>query len=134
MYLLIPADRVPYCRDNIHLHPTMYLLIRHSEQCEYAVLLHLHPTMYLLIPGARDQQINYSRYLHPTMYLLIPFNSITLIIRFTFTSHYVSINSFNAIITSDCFYNLHPTMYLLILFFLFNFFNFIVIYIPLCIY
>ena len=31
-----------------------------------------------------------------------------------FTSHYVSINSFNTIITCDCFDNLHPTMYLLI--------------------
>ena len=99
-----------------HLHPTMYLLIlllcRLSCDMEikftshyvsinsllpllsWLLFLHLHPTMYLLIRCC----VNYARVkhydLHPTMYLLIPLSVISIDkTGFTFTSHYVSINS-----------------------------------------
>ena len=34
--------------------------------------LHLHPTMYLLIRVSHGALLKIKRYLHPTMYLLIP--------------------------------------------------------------
>ena len=94
MYLLIPADRVPYCRDNIHLHPTMYLLIPFICHNFNSPFLYLHPTMYLLI-----------RKLH-----------MFFIAVYIFTSHYVSINSIYRQSLEIQWNNLHPTMYLLILF------------------
>ena len=56
---------------NKNLHPTMYLLIRSKQQCFILLTYHLHPTMYLLIHGLTSSQVQ----------------------AFTFTSHYVSINS-----------------------------------------
>ena len=36
--------------DMLHLHPTMYLLIRQGQLYLLYMLYNLHPTMYLLIP------------------------------------------------------------------------------------
>ena len=50
------------------------------------------------------------------MYLLIQPQIVTgICIKFKFTSHYVSINSCVVIVHNFKCYNLHPTMYLLIL-------------------
>ena len=82
----------------------------------WLLFLHLHPTMYLLIRCC----VNYARVkhydLHPTMYLLIPLSVISIDkTGFTFTSHYVSINSRFLRPLACTLHNLHPTMYLLIL-------------------
>ena len=54
---------------------------------------YLHPTMYLLIPYQTTTSDEQLANLHPTMYLLILFNLTQNRIQYTFTSHYVSINS-----------------------------------------
>ena len=76
-----------------NLHPTMYLLIRPRNRCNFALALYLHPTMYLLIPWSP--------------------NEVALLIV-AFTSHYVSINSMKFETKEYGYTNLHPTMYLLI--------------------
>ena len=97
-----------------YLHPTMYLLIRPRNLCNFALADYLHPTMYLLIRPRNLCNFALADYLHPTMYLLI--------LKRDF-------------ISSQLRFHLHPTMYLLIpalpraLYVLFK-----EIYIPLCIY
>ena len=54
------------------------------------------------------------------MYLLIPSEPANTLSLFTFTSHYVSINSHLCCIYPLTYRNLHPTMYLLILYLLFS--------------
>ena len=77
-----------------HLHPTMYLLIPCQTYVCNNLKYNLHPTMYLLIhPGVCYHQ-SWQADLHPTMYLLIPRTSVAKEEVFTFTSHYVSINSY----------------------------------------
>ena len=90
----------------------MYLLIRFQYHCHIQCYLYLHPTMYLLILS------------------LHMYNAILT----KFTSHYVSINSGEAILPLKPFYHLHPTMYLLIRNISLSGTEGISIYIPLCIY
>ena len=56
----------------LHLHPTMYLLIRRAILTNNYIKGHLHPTMYLLILISVVVLLSGSLNLHPTMYLLIP--------------------------------------------------------------
>ena len=99
----------------LHLHPTMYLLIRCCVN--YARVKHydLHPTMYLLIPLSVIS-IDKTGFTFTSHYVSI--NSVdccdALNVISTFTSHYVSINSPTPERTCDTKVNLHPTMYLLI--------------------
>ena len=92
----------------------MYLLIQKPHLKYQGCLINLHPTMYLLIPYQTTTSDEQLANLHPTMYLLILFNLTQNRIQYTFTSHYVSINSKTT--TKQCVkdINLHPTMYLLI--------------------
>ena len=55
-----------------YLHPTMYLLIRPRNLCNFALADYLHPTMYLLILKRDFISSQLRFHLHPTMYLLIP--------------------------------------------------------------
>ena len=93
MYLLIPLAVSPLKTVNLHLHPTMYLLILNTSPFNSVMHVHLHPTMYLLIPEDQDEKSLSSK---------------------IFTSHYVSINSYEAAQARVNEINLHPTMYLLI--------------------
>ena len=71
MYLLILfIGQIVHTLD-LHLHPTMYLLILHRMPTFPSRLPHLHPTMYLLILIAAIAATAIPN-LHPTMYLLIP--------------------------------------------------------------
>ena len=55
----------------------------------------LHPTMYLLILYTGNTKRLLYEYLHPTMYLLIPAAlPVHCFLQRSFTSHYVSINSY----------------------------------------
>ena len=54
-----------------YLHPTMYLLIRPRNLCNFALADYLHPTMYLLILKRDFISSQLRFHLHPTMYLLI---------------------------------------------------------------
>ena len=74
--------------------------------------------MYLLILFLHLQRYVLPWHLHPTMYLLIPSKTaILIIIVQRFTSHYVSINSIQQPQSvGQLLQDLHPTMYLLILF------------------
>ena len=92
----------------------MYLLIHLSQLSCKVFQTHLHPTMYLLIPCQTYVCNNLKYNLHPTMYLLIPRTSVAKEEVFTFTSHYVSINSLWRKCSHYTDSNLHPTMYLLI--------------------
>ena len=56
-------------------------------------ILHLHPTMYLLIRRAILTNNYIKGHLHPTMYLLILIPAAMPRFLSSFTSHYVSINS-----------------------------------------
>ena len=93
----------------------MYLLIRCCVN--YARVKHydLHPTMYLLIPLSVIS-IDKTGFTFTSHYVSI--NSVdccdALNVISTFTSHYVSINSPTPERTCDTKVNLHPTMYLLI--------------------
>ena len=71
----------------------MYLLIRELTTLLLFGGAYLHPTMYLLIPYQTTTSDEQLANLHPTMYLLILFNLTQNRIQYTFTSHYVSINS-----------------------------------------
>ena len=71
----------------------MYLLIQKPHLKYQGCLINLHPTMYLLIPYQTTTSDEQLANLHPTMYLLILFNLTQNRIQYTFTSHYVSINS-----------------------------------------
>ena len=97
----------------INLHPTMYLLICYIFFYKALCHLHLHPTMYLLIPSSIAYDVSSA---------------------YTFTSHYVSINSSGIKISPVLHHNLHPTMYLLILQTRVLPDTATSIYIPLCIY
>ena len=77
--------------------------------------IYLHPTMYLLIQFHKPQQDQHQLNLHPTMYLLILIRITANHYPFTFTSHYVSINSrLTSYRIRHLHTHLHPTMYLLI--------------------
>ena len=157
MYLLILWCSLIEILKIINLHPTMYLLIHNRIHFCHSVSLHLHPTMYLLIPPELFIKIAGASNLHPTMYLLIlrgiPFSTESPSI---FTSHYVSINSSNALVNPASatqftshyvsinsallsfsrihLLYLHPTMYLLIQIQSSAVSSRFDIYIPLCIY
>ena len=92
----------------------MYLLIQKPHLKYQGCLINLHPTMYLLIPYQTTTSDEQLANLHPTMYLLILFNLTQNRIQYTFTSHYVSINSQVHLKTPLFSLHLHPTMYLLI--------------------
>ena len=96
----------------------MYLLILFLHLQRYVLPWHLHPTMYLLIPSKTAILIIIvqrftSHYVSINSSDTEPSNAFQLI----FTSHYVSINSIQQPQSvGQLLQDLHPTMYLLILF------------------
>ena len=78
---------------NKNLHPTMYLLIRSKQQCFILLTYHLHPTMYLLIHGLTSSQVQAFTFTSHYVSINSPFIATTLFLPKVFTSHYVSINS-----------------------------------------
>ena len=158
MFLLILNDSFNRLFQDVHLHSTMFLLIRDFMSLMRRRVMNLHSTMFLLIlytdilvkPGDTD--------LHSTMFLLIRVSG--LISKFSlspFTFHYVSTYTGRQVTDPVwiiriyiplCFYlynqrvpgepsdrgHLHSTMFLLIHIQVLEFFKRSLIYIPLCFY
>ena len=98
-----------------NLHPTMYLLILLPYSTQVCSTLNLHPTMYLLIRKSTSAFVGAlpsftSHYVSINSYQLLNY----IFVLFLFTSHYVSINSDDGKKEAALIGNLHPTMYLLI--------------------
>ena len=115
MYLLIHKTPRQVLHVNIHLHPTMYLLIRNFF---LALLRSVRFTShYVSINSFKNDIINIQERKFTSHYVSI--NSfyryhIQLLLN-KFTSHYVSINSPSRLsYPIACYTYLHPTMYLLI--------------------
>ena len=98
-----------------NLHPTMYLLILLPYSTQVCSTLNLHPTMYLLIRKSTSAFVGAlpsftSHYVSINSYQLLNY----IFVLFLFTSPYVSINSDDGKKEAALIGNLHPTMYLLI--------------------
>ena len=93
----------------------MYLLILLPYSTQVCSTLNLHPTMYLLIRKSTSAFVGAlpsftSHYVSINSYQLLNY----IFVLFLFTSHYVSINSDDGKKEAALIGNLHPTMYLLI--------------------
>ena len=115
MFLLIRITHAQCKTVQSHLHSTMFLLIRSLLRRTYKCYPDLHSTMFLLIPQPEAPEPQRNNHLHSTMFLLIP------------TLDYVELKGLTIYIPL-CFYlylrccnrkegdqtNLHSTMFLLI--------------------
>ncbi len=71
MFLLIRTLPIVNGDIDIHLHSTMFLLIPECMLASIRWTAYLHSTMFLLIPGAATQAEHKFTHLHSTMFLLI---------------------------------------------------------------
>ena len=82
-----------FCR-HVHLHSTMFLLIRTPKGCFACPFHNLHSTMFLLIQTNQHYSERSKKNLHSTMFLLIPYTASNPLYKSVgFTFHNVSINT-----------------------------------------